>query len=103
MKIFDFTWPHGDSAFVFAPDKDTAVDFYKAQIGEHGLLGCEKIEEIPKERWSCHYILDPNETEPDPDESYDEDDYCNGYKIIESFADYAKREKSTDIICTTEY
>ena len=40
---------------------------------------------------------------PGPDEPYNENDYRNGYKIIESFADYAKREKSTDIICTTEY
>ena len=49
-------------------------------------------------------MLDINEPEPDPDEeNYDESEYDCGYKIQETFAEYAARETTTDFIATTEF
>ena len=43
---------------------------------------------------SCHDYLE---------EDYNEDDYSCGLKIIETFAEYAERNTTTDMIATTEY
>ena len=46
--------------------------------------------------------VDPDEPDEE-DEDYNEEDYSCGLKIIESFAEYAKRNTITDMIATTEY
>ena len=80
-----------------------AKNFYFKISGRVDLKG-GYIKIVPKKDWANYYILDINETKPDSDEAiYDEEAYCNDYKIIETFADYAARNKMTDIIATTEY
>ena len=52
------------------------------------------------------YILDLNESEPDFDEykgDLTEEDFCNGYLIIESFAEYLKTAKCADLVATINY
>lgn len=103
MKIYEFSYPNEVKDWVFAPNIKEAKEFYLSHSG-CGDLECATIKRIPKSEWNNLYLIDPNESEPDEDEEdYNEDDYLNGYKIVETFADYAKRNKSTDIICTTEF
>ena len=103
MKIFEFKYSGGETDWVFAPTMKEAKEFYLKFTSCGDLGGC-KIKIIPKKEWDNHYILDINEMEPDEDEvEYNEDDYSCGYKIIESFAEYAARNTVTDMICTSEY
>ena len=103
MWIYEFSYKSGERDWVLAPDIKEAKDFYI------GLTGCEnldkcKVTRVPKNRWGSMFIVDPSEIEPNEDEvDYDEDEYSCGMKIIETFAQYAEREKTTDIIATTEY
>ena len=103
MNIYTFDHKEGVKDWVLAPDIDEAIEFYLKFTACGDVDECE-IKPMPKEEWSSNYILDINESEPDPDEvEYDEDDYCCGYKIQETFAEYAARETTTDMIATTEY
>jgi hypothetical protein len=103
MKIYEFKWDGGSTDWVFAPTIKEAKDFYLKFTGCGDLLMTE-VKSIPKSKWNEMYLLDPNESEPDEeDEDYNEEDYSCGLKIIESFAEYAKRNTITDMIATTEY
>ncbi len=61
---------------------------------------------MTKKELEDSYILDLNESEPDW-ETYEgdltEDNYCNGYLIVESFAEYLKTAKYVDMVATTAY
>jgi|SRR5690554_5895573 len=108
MKIFEFQkiGKAGNSDWIFAIDKEDAIEFY---LGFTGLFRSDlndyKITEIPKDKWSENYILDISDIEPCEFgcEDYNEDDYFHGFKIIETFAEYAERNTCTDIIATTDY
>lgn len=103
MKIYEFEHDSGDKDWIFAPNKKEAIDFYKGHTGINDLKGTN-ITSIPKNNWIGIFILDINETEPNPEEvEYDEDDYLNGYKIEQTFAEYAENNTKTDIIATTVY
>jgi len=103
MWIYEFSYSGGETDWVFAPNIKEAKDFYLGFTG-CGDLTNATVKRVPKSKWSGMYLLDINESEPDPDEvDYDEDDYCNGYKIQETFAEYAERNTTTDMIATTEY
>lgn len=103
MKIYEFEFDGGATDWVFAPDVDEAKEFYLDYSGCGDGDGY-KVREVPKSEWDDKYLLDINDMEPcDSDVEYNEDDYSNGYKIIESFADYAKHNSITDIIATTEF
>jgi|GEM_PF-1575795 len=102
MKIFSFTF-YSDTDWVLAPDEEEACKFYQSFIDCVDLTGCT-VKEIPESQWSSMYILDINEFQPDEDdEDYNEDDYCSGYKIDGTFADYAKDNYSTSLIATTNF
>lgn len=106
MKIFSFEWKSDVTDWIFASDKEDAIEFYLGLTGNHrsDLDEC-KITEIPKDMWSENYIVDPEKMEPsefDDNVHYNEEDYHHGYKILETFADYAKRNTHRDIIATTE-
>tara|TARA_R110001606_G_scaffold396386_2_gene570405 strand:- start:278 stop:583 length:306 start_codon:yes stop_codon:yes gene_type:complete len=101
MKIYEFK-SCGETDWVFAPDMDEAKLFYLNFTG-CGDLTATKIEEVDKSKWKEMYLLDINESEPDEDEEYNEDDYSCGYKIIENFEGYALRNTVTDMIATTAY
>lgn len=103
MKIYEFKWQSDATDWVFAKGINDAKEYYLMQIGRDDLDGC-KVNPVPKKEWNNIYIINPDESEPDPDEvEYDEDDYCNGYKIIESFAEYAQKNTTRDIIASTEF
>lgn len=103
MNIYEFGYSGGETDWVFAPDIEEAKDFYLKFTG-CGDLTLTKVKEVPKDKWNEMYLLDPNDSEPDEDEEgYNEDDYCNGIKIIETFAEYAERNTVIDMIATTEY
>lgn len=105
MKIYEFQWNDGGKDWVFAPKKPEAKEFYISLKGliEADLTECEVVI-IPEKEWGEHFILDINETEPDPDEvEYNEEDYACGYKIEMSFKEYAEQNTTTDIIATTEF
>jgi hypothetical protein len=103
MNIYEFSYYRGQSDWVFAPDIKEAKEFYLKFTG-CGDLTLTTVKRLPKSEWNETYLLDPNESEPDEDEEdYNKEDYSCGLKIIETFADYAKRNTITDMIATTEY
>jgi hypothetical protein len=102
MQIYEFSWDE-NTDWVFASDEEEAREFYLGHTGCGDLIACE-VKEVPREEWKDNYILDINEPEPyDDEEDYNEEDYSCGYKIIESFEEYAKNNSVTDIICTTAF
>ncbi len=103
MNIYIFEYFSGEKDWVFAPTMKEAKGFYLKHT-DCGDLDGYTVKIVPKKEWGNHYILDINESEPDPDEiEYNEDDYSGGYKIQETFAEYAARNTQTDMICTTEF
>lgn len=103
MRIYVFEHSGGEKDWVFAPTMKEAKEFYLG-FTQCGDLESTKVETVPKKEWKYNYLLDINESEPDPDEvEYDEDDYMGGYKIKETFAEYAERNSTIDMIATTEY
>lgn len=101
MNIYEFVYPEGQTDWVFAPDVKEAKEFYLSFTDCGDLIGV-KVKRVPKRKWNEMYILDTNESEPYEGE-YNKEDYYFGYKIIESFADYAAKNKYTDIIATTQF
>lgn len=112
MKIFEFKWgDRGPTEWVQAPGHWEAKAFYLRYNGCGSLEGC-KVTEVPKQKWNRMYILDLNDCEPDADDleyslhypdGHNEHDYCNGYRIECSFAEYVKNNPEIDMIATTEY
>jgi hypothetical protein len=102
MKIYEFTYSGGETDWVFAPSKKAAKKFYIA-FTSCGDLTETEVKKVPKNKWSEMYLLDIENTEPDEDEEYNEEDYSCGYKIIESFVDYAKKNSVIDMIATTDF
>ena len=101
MKIFKFKEIEGVTVFVFAPSELEAIEFYKHEYDLNDLSEYQ-ITEVEQHLWPMIYIIDPDEQEPYEQEDYNQDEYSGGYKIIESFAEYAARETQIDIICTSE-
>ena len=102
MNIYEFSYSVGQSDWVLAPAIKDAKDFYLKFTG-CGDLTMTEVKVVPKSKWNEMYLLDPNESEPDEDEDYNEEDYSCGLKIIETFAEYAQRNTVVDMIATTEY
>ena len=97
----------GDTDWVCAPDIKTARDFYSSETGINSFEDTI-VKKLTKKELESSYILDLNESEPDwDDEDYEgdltEDDFSCGYLIIESFAEYLKTAKYTDMVATTAY
>lgn len=101
MRIYKFEHENGAIDWVFAPSIYDAKKFYLNHTGCSD-LDEYKISTVFENEWADNYILDINDTEPEWVE-YNEDDYVNGYKIQETFAEYAARHTEIDIIATTEY
>jgi hypothetical protein len=100
MCIYEFSCSGGEKEWVFAPNIKEAKDFYLRFTG-CGNLTYTTVKRVPKSKWDEMYLLDINESEPDPDElEYNEDDYCNGFKIQETFSEYAKRSTAINMIAT---
>ncbi len=103
MKIIVFEWKGGEQDWVFAESIEDAKEFYIKHTGCENLQGCE-VTIVPEKDWADNYLINASESEPDPnEEGYNEEDYFNGYKIIESFAQYAARNSITDLMATTEF
>lgn len=106
MNIYSFTYKDGQTDWVFALNIKEAKSFYLLETG-CGDLTDTTVKAVPKSEWDKSYMLDvnaPRWDEDDPDDS--EEDYCGGYKIEETFAQYAERNKDntvSDMICTTEF
>ena len=112
MKIFEFKYSTGEKDWVFAKDKEDAIEFYMKHNGLSEFDLPDEIIDIHESEWKNRYVYDINEQEPDETnldykadypEGHNEDDYINGYKILYSFAEYAKENVFPDIIATTEY
>lgn len=101
MNIYQFEWKEATD-WVLAPDKATAKKWY-ISFSDCGDLDECKVTRMKKSEWSEAQIIDPNEYIHPNDPEYDEDLYDNGFKIIESFADFAARETTTSIIATTAF
>lgn len=103
MRIYEFSHDEHTQDWVLAPSKKEAKKFYLGFTDCGDLTGII-VKKIPKKKWSEMYILNPDNVEPDEDdENYNEENYCGGYEIIESFAEYALRNTKTDMIATTEF
>jgi len=107
MKIYKFEHKGigGETDWVCAPNIKEARDFYS---GESGIRSFENfiVKVLTKAELENSYLLDLDEPEPDWDE-YEgdliEDDFCCGYLVIQSFAEYLKTAKYTDMVATTAY
>ena len=99
-KIFAFDFG-GVTDWVLAKDPDQAKEFYETftQCGE---VADDEIREVPESEWNTSYILDTEDFEPDGDD-HDEDDYCNGYKIEMTFAEFAEQNSCPEFMATTNY
>jgi hypothetical protein len=107
MNIYEFKHDvkGGDTDWVCAPNIKKARDFYSSETGINSFEDTI-VKKLTKKELENSYILDLNESEPDWDE-YDgdltEDDFCNGYLITESFAEYLKTAKYVEFVATTNY
>lgn len=107
MKIYKFEHNvrGGETDWVCAPNIKKARDFYSSHTGIDSFEDTI-VKALTKKELENSHLLDLNESEPDWDE-YDghltEDDFCSGYLIIESFAEYLKTAKYTDLVATTNY
>lgn len=102
MNIYEFKHPEGETDWVCAPTIKEARFYYSTYCGSSD-TACRKL--LKKELETTN-LLDLNESEPDWDDyqgEETEDDYCNSYKITETFAEYLKTAKYTEIMATTEY
>lgn len=107
MKIYKFEHnvKGGDTDWVCAPNIKKARDFYSSETGINSFEDT-LVKALTKKELENSYILDLDVSEPDWDEYYGnltEDNFCSGYLIIESFADYLKTAKYTDMVATTAY
>ena len=97
MKVFEFKRVE-DTDLVVAHNIVEALDTYKRFTNE--ILDCItslcNVDEFPKSKWKDYHFLDVNEMEPDED--HNEDDYLDGYKIIETLEEYMKRQTKTHVI-----
>jgi len=104
--IFEFNYNNGEiKDWVYADNEDEAVDLFCNKVGdsEKGARDSHVITIMPREDWKTVYTIDPNESEPDPDEiEYDEDDYCQGYKIVGTFEDLVKDTKKSFYLTSTD-
>ena len=95
MKIFEIEFPQGELEWVLAKDKGNAIRHSGSDIDED----C-KVSELPHSKWSTHFIFDPNDYKSDSEN--DDDRFC-GYKILQTFEEYANENKSGGVIVTSEY
>jgi hypothetical protein len=105
MKIYEFRHNAGATDWVIAPNISEARDFF-LRIAGCGDFEDMTVKSVAKSKWPTMYILDFHAREWDEDyPNNKEDDYCNGYKIEETFADYAARNQGPgcDMIATTEF
>ena len=100
MKIFEFKWPGGEKDWMFSYDMEEAKETHLSITGCGDHDDCS-ITAIPESRWSECYILDISIYEDPESDDYNEDDYCNGYKIEMTFAEYAAQNTVADMIATT--
>jgi hypothetical protein len=101
MKMYIYKFEEaGVIDWICAPNIKEAIGIYE------GDPNSAVISRLKKEELKDSYIIDPNESEPDWDE-YDgedtEDDYCDGYKIIESMEEYLKTAKHTELVSSTNF
>jgi len=102
MKIYEFVHSEGETDWIFAPNIKEAREFYQRHTGSDP-IECN-VKAVKKSAWKNMCLLDTDEPGPDFDDvNYNEEDYCNGYKIISTFADYAENNTVTDLIATTEF
>lgn len=96
----------GETDWVCAPTIKEARDFYSSQTGSDSFEDVI-VKKLTKKELECSYLLDLNESAPDFDDDYEgdltEEDFCNGYLIVESFAEYLKTAKYLDMVATTAY
>jgi len=100
MNIYTFEYKDGQTDWVFAPDIKKAKSFYLSFTLCGDLNDC-KVTRLPKSKWATTYIIDPD----DCDTENEDDDTRNecGYKIVQTFKEYAEQNTQTDIIATTEF
>lgn len=102
MNIYTFKHSEGETDWIFAPNITEAENFYLNFTDCSNFNECE-VKKLPRNRWNEMYLLDPNEKESHCNGDYNENDYCCGLKIIETFAEYAEKNTVTDIIASTGY
>lgn len=102
MKIFEFTWPKGDTEWYCANNPQEAKEVYANEIGEY-------IEDIPdpkemtdEEAKQC-YILDIDDYHDEVPEGENEEDFIEGYRITSTLYDSARKMKTPGPLATTEF
>ena len=64
----------------------------------------DEVRELTDDELDNHYVLDLDNPEPQfGHDEYDEDQYCNGYKIKCTFREVVNEAQSPDLFCTTEF
>jgi hypothetical protein len=99
MYIYKFT-EAGVTDWICAPNKKKAIGIYE------GDPNIAVITRLTKDELKNNYIIDPNESEPDWDEYEGEDqeeNYCDGYKIMYTLEEYLKTAKHTDFVATDNF
>ena len=105
MYKFEHNVKGGETDWVCAPNIKEARDFYSSETGSNSFEDTI-VRALTKKELEKSYLLDLDVSEPDWDEyegELTEDNFCSGYLIQETFADYLKTAKYTDMVATTAY
>lgn len=102
FKVFEFNFIYNNNSdfkdLVVSKNIKEAKKYY---IDETYCVSLEgfTVKEIKPSELDFIYLCDENEPEPDPEEiEYNEDDYCEGYKITCTLNIYLKDNQFTHII-----
>ena len=102
FKVFEFEFICNNKSdfkdLVIAKNIEEAKKYYIEET-YCGSLDGYKIKQFNQGQLEHLYLCDENETQPDPEEEYyNEEDYCGGYKITSTLKDYLRYNQFTHII-----
>lgn len=101
--IYEFDFD-GEKDWVLATSKKEALEFHDYTMDCHE--DRKIVRRLKKDELKNFYLLDIEYSEPDEDfqdESYNEDDYSCGYKIICSFEKVVEERSAPDFVATTAF
>jgi len=102
--IYEFDFD-GEKDWVLANSKDEALQHHESTTCSDP-TDRKRVRRLKKAELKTSYLLDIEDSEPDEedqDESYNEDDYSCGYKIICSFERVLEDYSTPDLIATTAF
>tara|TARA_R110002020_G_C15833603_1_gene734445 strand:+ start:101 stop:433 length:333 start_codon:yes stop_codon:yes gene_type:complete len=104
LKVYEIKCSvSGVIEWVTALNEDQADEVYWNYTGESVKQNEFQMRCVPDSELGEMLMINPSETEPDPEEvEYSEDDYLNGYKITGTFTEYMGKANLPHYISSSE-